>query len=366
MKPRLLFISGRETDYMRNRVLLAALRTFSDVTVLTSRDASASSSLATAGRSLFGLVRYMASRPDHDVCFAGFFGQMIAIGLSGLQRKPIILDAFVSAYDTLCDDRRRFGSNSIAGRLAFWLDQLGCRVSRHVITDTCADARYFQRTFDVNPLRLSAVYVGCDETIFYPRPQERVTGPPACEVFYYGAFLPLHGTEMIVQAAARLRHRLDIRWRIGGDGPGLPYVRQMVSEQGLTNLDFAGWIPVERLPDCIASADICLGGHFSTIPKAARVISTKTFQFLAMRKAVIVGDNQATREVLMPGRHVLAVQMGDPAALAEAVETLADNPSLRHRMAGEGYELYRENFTTAAIAEQLAGILIRTQDASHS
>jgi glycosyltransferase involved in cell wall biosynthesis len=138
----------------------------------------------------------------------------------------------------------------------------------------------------------------------------------------------------------------------------------MVSDLGLTNVDMPGWLPVEGLAHHIADADICLGGHFSTIPKARRVISTKTYQFLAMRKAVIVGDNEATRELLVSGRHALAVPMADPAALAQAIETLADDPALRQRIAGAGHELFRQRLTTAAIAEQLAGILERARSAS--
>jgi glycosyltransferase involved in cell wall biosynthesis len=358
MKPRVLFLSGREVDYMRNRVLLAALHSFSDVTVLTGAGSGVTS------RTASGLIRYITARPAHDVCFAGFFGQPIAIALSALQRKPIVLDAFISAYDTLCEDRRRFQPRSLPGRLAYWLDQHSCRASSQVLTDTCASAHYFQQTFSLDPGRFSTVYVGCDETIFYPRLREKGAGSRVCEVFYYGAFLPLHGTDGIARAAALLGRRSDIHWTLGGDGPGFTRVSRLVSDLGLTNVTMPGWIPIEEVAARIAAADICLGGHFSTIPKAGRVISTKTFQFLAMKKAVIVGDNRATRELLAPGRHALAVPMGDPAALAQAVETLADDSALRDRLGEAAYDLFCRRLTTSAIAEQLAGILERAQTPS--
>jgi glycosyltransferase involved in cell wall biosynthesis len=355
MRPQVLFLSGREVDYMRNRVLLTALRSFSDVTVLT----GAGSGIT--GRTAAGLIRYIAARPDHNVCFAGFFGQPIAIALSVLQRKPIVLDAFVSAYDTLCDDRGRFRPHSLPGRLAYWRDRRSCRDARQILTDTGADAHYFQQTFNLDPARLSTVYVGCDETIFYPRDRVKRAGSRLCEVFYYGSFLPLHGTEVIIRAAALLGRRSDIHWTIGGDGPDFARLSRLVSDLGLTNVAMPGWIPVQELAVRIAAADICLGGHFSTIPKAARVISTKTFQFLAMKKSVIVGDNEATSELLAPGQHALAVSMGDPVALAQAVETLADDPALRDRLAEAAYELHCRRLTTPVIAEQLAGILERAQ-----
>jgi glycosyltransferase involved in cell wall biosynthesis len=90
------------------------------------------------------------------------------------------------------------------------------------------------------------------------------------------------------------------------------------------------------------------------VPKAGRVISTKTFQFIAMRKPTIVGDNVATRELFVHGEHIYAVPMGDPIALAEAISELADTPALREHIAGGGYTLFQEKLTVRAIADGLS------------
>ena len=167
----LLFISGREIGYIRNRVLLAALRAHYDVTILTPQLSGTSVRIAA------GLTRFLLRPPNYDVVFAGFYGQPLAIALSRLQHKPIVLDAFVSTYDTLCEDRRRFPPNSLAGRLAFWLDAESCRGARRVLTDTAADAAYLRDTFDVPEVKLTPMYVGCDETLFFPdrrRPRQAV------------------------------------------------------------------------------------------------------------------------------------------------------------------------------------------------
>ena len=344
IKPHVLFISGRELSYMRNHVLLNALRLHFDVTVFTT------GVRGIIARTLTGLARFIACRPDYDICFAGFYGQPIAIALSVLQHKPIIFDAYVSTYDTLCEDRRWFHPDSPVGHLAYWLDRRSCQIAARIITDTHAHARYFAETFGIPKDKLVPVYVGCDETLFYPRDKAPADSRDF-EVFYYGAFLPLHGTEVIVQAAALLRDRPEIHFTIGGDGMRRTVVQRMVADLALTNVELVGWIPLEQLPDYIARASVCLGGHFSTIPKAARVISTKTFQFLAMRKPTIVADNPATRELFTHGEHVYAVPMGNPAALAEAVRTLADDSVLRHRIACGGYEVFQRQLTTRAIAD---------------
>lgn len=348
-RPRVLFISGRETGYIRNRVMLAALRLHYDVTVLTPE------LRGTPARLAGGLARYVAQRPPCDVIFAGFYGQPLAMALARLGREPVVLDAFVSTYDTLCEDRRRFRPGSLLGRLAFWLDAESCRFTRRVLTDTAADAAYFRDTFGVPEAKLRPIYVGCDESLFYPRPSaDRGVG---CHVFSYGAFLPLHGVDTILYAAEKLQRFPAIRFTIGGTGPGLRQMQQLAADLALHNVAFPGWIPIERLPEHIASADICLGGHFSTIPKASRVISTKTFQFVAMAKPTIVGDNAATRELFVPGEDVLAVPMGDPAALADAIRTLAEDAALRARLAAGGRARFEAHATTASIAQQLAELI---------
>jgi glycosyltransferase involved in cell wall biosynthesis len=347
MKPSVLFISGREVDYIRNRVVLNALRMHFDIIV---RTTGAHSTMA---RIVTGLARFAAHPPEYDVCFAGFYGQPLAVILSILQRKPIVLDAYVSTYDTLCEDRCRFPPRSPIGHLARWLDRRSCQVATRVITDTEAHARYFKETFGIPEHKLTTIYVGCDEKLFHPHGQVSAE-PQRFEVFYYGSFLPLHGTEVIVQAAALLSDRADIHFTLGGDGVRRVAVERMISDMALCNIDLVGWIPLERLPAYIARASVCLGGHFSTVPKASRVVSTKTFQFVAMRKPTIVADNPATRELFVPGEHVYVTPVGDPAALAEAIRVLAGDDVLRHRIASGGYEVFKQRLTTRAIADQLA------------
>lgn len=350
MKPRVLFISGRELDYIRNRVLLNALRTHFDVIVGTTE------ARTTVARTITGLAQLVGRLPEHDVCFVGFYGQPLAITLSLLQKKPIVLDAYVSTYDTLCEDRCWFRPRSPAGRLARWLDRRSCQVAAHIITDTHAHARYFQETFGTSKHQLTTIYVGCDEELF--RPSDQISpGSQRFEVFYYGSFLPLHGTDVIVQAAALLRDRPEIHFTLGGDGPRRASVQQMIADKSLDNLDLVGWIPLEQLPAYIAPASVCLGGHFSTVPKAGRVISTKTFQFVAMRKPTIVGDSPATRELFVAGEHVYAVPTNNPAALAEAVRILADDDALRQRIATGGYKVFKKRLTTRTIADQLASVI---------
>jgi len=346
MNTKILFLSGREVNYIRNRVLSNALKINFDVTV------SNNSEKNIVFRSLNGIYEAILNNPHYDIIFAGFYGQLIALALSKFQTKPIILDAYVSTYETLCEDRKLFRGKSFLGRLFFLLDKISISNSRIVLTDTIANMEYLAKVFNISRDKFRVIYVGCDEDLFFPRTSND-NYSSRCEVFYYGSFLPLQGIDIIIQAANLLKSHNDIHFTIGGYGLDFNSILDIAKKFKLDNIDFVGWIPFDKLPIYIAKSDICLGGHFSTIPKARRVISTKTYQFIAMRKPTIVGDNIATRELFINKEHVYAVEMGNPYALANAIEELSKDQKLKDYIAENGYLFFKERLTIKSIAADI-------------
>jgi len=346
----ILFACGREPDYIRNQMLWQALARRHHVVTATEPIRPAAWRYAKAS---IKAAWYLRRAPD--VVLVGFYGQPLLPVVRALTRRPIVLDAYVSTYDTLCFDRCWFRPNSIAGRLAFALDLWACRWADRLLFDTQAHRDYFVRTFGLPPAKTAVVYVGCDETHFAPRPAL----PPArtFQVFTYTSFLRLHGVEHVLHAAKQLEEQDDIVFTIAGTGSHLATMQRLAQELDLHNVQWPGWVPFDQLPARIAKADLCLGGHFSDVPKAGRVIATKTFQFLAMGKPTIVGDNPANHEVMIHGQEAYFSPMADPGALASAILELRDDPILRQRLGEGGVALYHQRFTTAAIAESLEIVL---------
>jgi glycosyltransferase involved in cell wall biosynthesis len=144
-----------------------------------------------------------------------------------------------------------------------------------------------------------------------------------------------------------------------GKGPGYARITGLAQEWGLENIEFIDPVPLAELPDVIAGADICLGGHFGTSDKALRVIAGKTFQDIAMGKPTVVGDTRANRELLTHGVDAWFVPPDDDAALAEAVAELADDPEMRARIGDAAAALFREKASKAVLAPELRGIVER-------
>lgn len=347
---RVLYLYNRRPRYVRNLMLRQALRELGDITEL-----STSSSNPLWGSVSVGLRYLLTKSQSFDLIVVGFPGQLLVPWIRLSTRVPILFDPFISVYDTLCFDRRWFRPRSVAGRLAFAVDRWSCRWADQLLTDTRAHGDYFVRAFDLPPAKLNVVYVGCDEDHFFPRPRARVSR--FFEVFIYTSFLRLHGIEYIVRAAERLSNHPDIVFTIAGDGAYRSRMEQLADHLGLKNVRFPGWISFDRLPDHIAEAHLCLGGHFSDVAKARRVIATKTFQFLAMGKPTIVGDTLANREVMTHGRDAYFCPVADAGSLAEAVLKLRGDPALRRQLGENGMALYRQRFTVSAVAQTLRGVL---------
>jgi glycosyltransferase involved in cell wall biosynthesis len=345
---QVLFICGREPEYVRNQIILKALHQQADVTEVTD---SSKNYIIRHLRLLFKLLTRLR---HHDVVFVGFYGFLLVFLMRLFTRRPLIFDAYLSTYNTLCLDRRQFAPHSLVGRLVFWMDKLACQLSDVVLLDTRSHRDYFVQLYGLPPEKFVVLYLGCDEEIFYPR---RPPTPPPFRVFYYGSFLPVQGIDYIVRAARLLENEPDITFQIAGDGMGNAEIRALAAEMGCTNIEFTGWVPFEQLPNAIARASVCLGGHFSGNSKAQNVIATKTYQFLAMAKPTIVGDNPANSEIFTHGEHVMMCKVADAESLAQAILTLRDNPELRERIAWGGYARLTEQYSIARISQLLHDII---------
>ncbi|MFH1367088.1 MAG: glycosyltransferase [Patescibacteria group bacterium] len=278
------------------------------------------------------------SKKDVDVIFVGFRGHEVLPLLRLLTRKPIIFDAFLSLYDTLCFERKKFSPNSLAGKFLFWFDRHNLKIADHVILDTKAHANYFRDVFRVPEKKLTFLYVGSDQNIFYPREKKEISNKFV--VFYYSTFRPLHGVECVVKAAKLLSNDKDIIFRIIGRGPEKNKIIKMSVKLELNNINFVDWLELSKLSEEMANADICLGGHFSVLAKAKRVIPGKVFQFLAMKKAVIVGNGEANKEIFKNRDNCLMVNGSDSEDLKRAILELKNDKILRDKISEKGHQTF--------------------------
>jgi len=346
---RILYLNGQPLS-SRNSTIIAGLR-MNNVMVTE----YSSHSRSYFQRYLKILFKYLLSnKKEFDLIFIGFFGQPLVPILRILSNKPIVLDALISSFDTMCYDRKVFTPESFRGRFFYWLDKTSCKLADKVLLDTNEHINYFVNTFSINRQKFRRIFVGADSTILYPR---NAIDDNKFIVFYYGSFLPLQGIDIIIIAAKILEPHNDILFKIIGKGMESKKIKNMVYDLNLKNIEFIDWVPYNELADHISHASICLGGHFSNIEKAKKVISGKTFHFIAMKKPVIIGDNPANRELFEDGKSAVFVEHGNPEALAFAILELKDNKFLCKTIAEGGYQAFKEKCTHNIIGKEIKSIL---------
>jgi glycosyltransferase involved in cell wall biosynthesis len=287
----------------------------------------------------------------------GFNGQLDCLLLRLLLRRrtmPIVLAPLVTLSETLVEDRGVFRPGSLRARLAAMADRVSLSLAARVVMDTEAHSRYVIDTFRIAPARVATWYLGADTCVFTPTPRPGGDGP--VRVLFCASFLPLHGSETVLQAAALLKRRRDIEFVLVGEGPereaGVGYARA----NGLDQVRFVNWVPYESLGQIVARADVCLG-IFGASPKARMVIPTKVYQAAAVGRPLITGDTPAVREVFAHGQTAWLCPAADAAALAEAIATLCDDRGLRGRLGAGAASLMAERFSPSAQGQRLAAIL---------
>ena len=304
-KIKILYLSTYNSDYTRTETLLSLFKknNIDYKAILTEK----------LRFKYFKIIsELIKNQKDYDVIFVAFRGQETLPFIKIFSKKPIIFDAFISVYDTLCFDRRKFNPNSATGKFFKWYDSYLCKISNTVLVDTKTHKDYFKREF--NAKNIDYLYLGCNEKLFKPLKIKKRSSKFV--VFWYGQANPLQGVDIILNAAKILEDK-NIQFRIVG--PVRKKYSKLINNLNLKNVEFIDYIPYNQLPLEINKSNVCLGGHFGNRNKSRRVIAGKTFQFLSCGKPTIIGDNPANREIFKESSNLRFVKMNESEDLARKI-----------------------------------------------
>jgi glycosyltransferase involved in cell wall biosynthesis len=342
-------------NYVRTRTLVKALQEIKNVKLYQARN-------STKGfpRYFQTLSKLLFIRVFHNPNFyiLGFRGYELfwAVRLMTLG-KTLILDQMMSPYDSLVNERKII-RNQVPRWVVYFYEKSILYSSDLILTDTEAHKKFFQESFNVPSSKILTIPVGTDEELFHiGGPIHPLDKGSPFEVLFYGSFLPLHGIDIILKAASILRDSPIHFTLIGGQNAELSSFHQMVKEFDLNNVTHINWVEFEALPQQIARASIGLGGPFGNTGQARRVVTGKTLQFLAMAKAVIVGeieDDGGFEDKV----NCLVIPQGDEKALAEAISWAFDHQAELIQMGRQGHDLYQSRYSIKQISGKLREVFV--------
>lgn len=296
----------------------------------------------------------LSSRADYIlVNFPGNFYVPLAKVLALLFRKKgVIFDAFLSQYDSLVMDRGLYHPGSLIAKYFFLVDKLACRLSDVVLVDTVTHADYFVRMFGLDPKRVVPIPVGVNFELFrYRKTKIELSRSGEFQVLFVGNFIPLHGIDVIVNAARVLQQKREILFSLVGDGQLYGKISDMVREFSLKNLTMSGAKALEELPSIISGADVCLG-IFGKSAKSKRVIPTKIYQYAAMKKPIITGGTPALKEIFTQ-QDIYMIPLSDHKSLARAILKLYASSSMRLSLGEKVYSTVHKKVSYQSLGELL-------------
>lgn len=309
---KVLFITTKNIDYIRNTQELRLIKEVANgVEIVCSQKKNYFIRILDVWRKIT-----KRKVKENDIVFVGFEPQFVVpfVGWK-FRKKTLIIDFFISVYDTLICDRKIFKYGGLIAKFSHWMDVKTIQRAEHVISDTKAHAEYFEKEFGLEIYKNETIYLEADESIYYPRQQNK---PEELKnkyvVLYFGSVLPLQGIEVVLDAVRELKDDNDIYFDIIGPIPD-KYNKPIQINVGYTN-----WVSQQELAERIANADLCLAGHFSgIIDKSWRTIPGKAYIYEKMGKKMILGDGCANHELYIEDENHIFVKMGNYIELADKV-----------------------------------------------
>jgi glycosyltransferase involved in cell wall biosynthesis len=183
---------------------------------------------------------------------------------------------------------------------------------------------------------------------------------PSLLVGWVGSFGAWHGTEVLIEAIAR--DERGARAVLIGDGIERGRCEDLVQRLGIADrVTFTGRLPhaetLRRLAGCdvLAAPTVPLSGGepFFGSP-------TKIFEYMALRRPIVVSRLGQPGEILADGSTALLVEPGSVDELAAAFGRLAGSPPLRSSLAEAARRVAESEHTWEQRAREILAALVAT------
>jgi glycosyltransferase involved in cell wall biosynthesis len=161
------------------------------------------------------------------------------------------------------------------------------------------------------------------------------------------------GIRPLVIAQSKLQARgLDIRLLLAGEPD--PTNRSTLSEAEMKA--FAAMPGIEWLGHIDDVKTVWERAHIAALPSRREGLPKSLLEAAAFGRPIIATNVPGCREVARHGENALLVPVDDAAALAHAIETLANDRELRARFGANGRRAVENCFSSAAIGSQIVEI----------
>lgn len=218
------------------------------------------------------------------------------------------------------------------------------RFSEHVISISPSTADSLVRDYGVARERISVIPVGVDTE--WLRPAD--PGSERDTLLFVGRLVPIKGVQQFISLFRDLRDEFPaLRAEICGEGP--LYQAAQASAASLDGrMEVRGRVSEQELGEAYRRARILV------VPSTFEGLGLVALEALASGTPVIATDVLGLAD--LRGGGVVLVQPDKPAALAEAVRSILNQPGRWEQLAGEARETAMQRYSWDTVRPQIAEV----------
>jgi len=201
--------------------------------------------------------------------------------------------------------------------------------------------------------KLEIAPLGVDPLLFAPVTQENENDET--EIICVGRLTPAKGQHILISAIKQLADKeKNIKLRIIGDGPDRRSLEKQVKQFNLQdNIIFEGAVNQDKIRQLYAKADIFVLASF------AEGIPVVLMEAMAMEIPCISTNITGTPELIRNDIDGILVPASDETKLADAIESLIDNATLRIKLGKAGRQRVIEKYNLDPNIDRLAKIFLK-------
>jgi glycosyltransferase involved in cell wall biosynthesis len=198
---------------------------------------------------------------------------------------------------------------------------------------------------------------GVDTERLVPMPEP----PPPVTCAYVGRMLTDKGVPVVIDAFSRLAKKgLTMRLLLAGDcdkeNPGSLAPEQL--------REFASAFGIEWLGHVADVREVWRQANFAVLASRREGLPKSLLEAAACGRAMVATDAPGCREIAIDGVTALTVPVDDPAALADAMARMAEDPAMREKFGNAARALVETEFSADAIGRQTVALYDRVVGAS--
>ena len=163
-------------------------------------------------------------------------------------------------------------------------------------------------------------------------------------ILFVGRLVELKGLAHLIEAAGRLRGRVDTRIVAIGIGPERAWLEALARERKV-DVDFRNKVPDSELHQAFVTSDLLVLPSIIDARGDTEGLGVALLDAMSYGIPAIASRVGGIPDIIEDGVSGLLVPPADPQALADAIERLASDPAYARRLADAGRERLRTHFS---------------------